>query len=82
MLESLHGGEKLGWCRKDMVCQTPSEAHMRPLKGGTEFRRDDTKRGSARKVFLLKTRRTHTGTLRSLGQNQGLLNGAHETSKV
>lgn len=47
MLESLYGDEKLGWCRKDMICQTPKEVHMRPLKEGTEFRRDNTKRRSA-----------------------------------
>lgn len=88
MLESLYGDEKLGWCRKDMICQTPKEVRMKPLKEGTEFRSDNTKGRSAacRPFFFvfppLKTRYTHTGTLRSLGQNQGLFNGAHETNKV
>lgn len=75
------GMENQGGAEKTWCVRLPTK----PVQAGTEFRSDNTKHGSAAyKVYFTKNMTyTHTHELsEAWDKNQGLFNGAHETSKV
>lgn len=81
MLVSPYGDGKSVWCRKDMMCQTSNEARTSGnwVQGVTTLSMGQLHIRS----ILLKTWCTHTHKLsEAWDKNQGLFNGAHETSKV